>query len=72
MRKLLVPIAIVVVIGLSGCNTMRTSEPAAGTLATGVKVLVDDGTCGAGQVKQVTGSTPGVPRRKECVPRPAE
>ncbi len=30
-------------------------EPAAGTIATGISVLVDDGTCPAGQIKQVTG-----------------
>jgi len=41
-----------------------------GDLRLGQRVLVDDGTCPAGQVKQVTGSTPGNPRIKECVPMP--
>ena len=70
MMKAALPIVAIFVLG--GCTqTIRTSEPPAGTLATGQKVLVDDGSCSAGQVKQVTGSTPGVPRKKECVPRPA-
>ncbi|MDY8110172.1 DUF6719 family protein [Fulvimarina sp. 2208YS6-2-32] len=57
---------------VSGCQqTMRTTEPAAGQLKTGQTVLVDDGSCPAGQVKQVTGSVPGVPRQKACVARPA-
>ncbi|WP_342453386.1 DUF6719 family protein [Tianweitania sediminis] len=65
-------LAVSAAISLAGCNsTMMTKEPAAGTLATGVKVLVDDGSCPQGQVKQVTGSTPGVPRKKECVARPS-
>ncbi|WP_369413035.1 DUF6719 family protein [Antarcticirhabdus aurantiaca] len=59
---------------LASCQStprIVSSEPPAGTLATGTKVLVDDGSCEAGQILQVTGSTKGVPRKKECVPRPA-
>ncbi len=68
MRKLIVCLGIAAL--LTGCNTIRTSAPPAGTLATGQKVLVDDGTCPPGQVKQVIGSMPGVPRQKSCVPHP--
>lgn len=48
-----------------------TMEPAAGTLATGVPVLVDDGTCPTGLSKQVTGGDTkgGVARVRRCVPR---
>jgi hypothetical protein len=41
-------------------------------LRLGQRVLVDDGTCPAGQVKQVSGSkmTPtGVVRTRKCIPR---
>ena len=46
-------------------------EPAAGTIATGISVLVDDGTCPSGQIKQVTGGDTkrGVPRVRRCVRR---
>jgi hypothetical protein len=49
-----------------------SSEPAPGQLRLGQRVKVDDGTCPAGQIKEVTGtkmtSTGVVPARK-CVPR---
>ncbi len=64
-------IAFLVLMGLPGCQSILKSEPAKGTLPQGHKVLVDDGTCPAGQVKQVTGATPGTPRVKECIPMPA-
>jgi hypothetical protein len=32
------------------------SDPPAGTLAAGHKVLVDDGSCPTGQIKEVTGA----------------
>lgn len=65
-------IAIVALMGLAGCQSILKSEPAKGTLPQGQKVLVDDGSCPAGQVKQVTGATPGTPRLKECIPMPAK
>ena len=67
-----IAIGMIALLALAGCQqTMRTSEPAPGTLKTGVKVLVDDGSCPSGQVKQVTGSVPGKPRDKMCVARPS-
>ena len=45
-------------------------EPPPGTLAPGVRVLVDNGTCPAGQVYEVIGSpSAGVPRAKKCIAR---
>ncbi len=47
-------------------------EPAAGDLRLGQRVLVDDGSCPAGQIKQVTGArltAAGVERVRDCVPR---
>jgi len=56
-----------------GCqSTPLTAEPPAGTLPQGKKVLVDDGSCPAGQIKQITGGNGNsVPRKRECVARPA-
>ncbi|MDQ2954845.1 MAG: hypothetical protein M3R18_07935, partial [Pseudomonadota bacterium] len=47
-------------------------EPVIGQLPPGAKVLVDDGTCGAGKLKQVIGGnvTTGQPRVRSCVPHP--
>ena len=56
---------------LAGCQTrILSEEPPPRTLATGVKVYVDNGSCPTGQVLEVTGSSPGVPRQKQCVPNP--
>ncbi len=46
-------------------------EPAAGELRLGQRVLVDDGSCPAGQIKQVTGArltSAGVEHTRACVP----
>ncbi len=53
-------------------NQILPGEPAIGQLPTGTMVLVDDGTCPAGQLKQVVGGnvTTGQPRLRSCVPRP--
>ncbi|WP_317208182.1 DUF6719 family protein [Rhizobium halophilum] len=64
-------LALALAVGLTGCQTVLKSEPKAGSLKTGQRVLVDDGACPQGQVTQVTGSVPGVPRKRECVPMPA-
>jgi hypothetical protein len=50
------------------------TEPPIGQLPTDASVLVDDGTCPAGQVKQLIGGNvpTGQPRLRSCVPRPAD
>ncbi|HEX7888415.1 MAG TPA: DUF6719 family protein [Ramlibacter sp.] len=51
---------------------LLTSEPAPGTLRAGAVVYVDDGSCGADQIKQVIGGNPskGIRRQVSCVNRP--
>jgi hypothetical protein len=46
-------------------------EPAAGGLRAGKRVLVDDGSCPKGQIKQVTGGSrdKGVRRSRRCIKR---
>jgi peptidoglycan hydrolase-like protein with peptidoglycan-binding domain len=48
------------------------SEPGPGNLAHGQTALVDDSTCPAGQIKEVTGGSNrlGIPRTKKCISRP--
>jgi uncharacterized caspase-like protein len=48
-----------------------TAEPALGTLAPGSHWRVDDGSCGAGQIKEIiAGSMSGhIPRQRRCIPR---
>lgn len=51
---------------------MSREVPKDGTLSPGEVVLVDDGRCPAGQVKQVTGGNKArnIPREVKCVPKP--
>ncbi len=55
-------------------NQILKTEPAIGQLPTGAKVLVDDGTCPTGQLKQIIGGNLATsqPRIRTCVPRPAD
>jgi hypothetical protein len=49
------------------------TDPPPGTLQYGQVVLVDDGTCPKGKIKQVTGAkaiTPSGRRATKCVPYP--
>ncbi|TAK49964.1 MAG: hypothetical protein EPO23_01715 [Xanthobacteraceae bacterium] len=58
----------------ASAQTLPHQEPPEGELRLGQRVLVDDGSCPAGQIKQVTGArlTPsGVIRTRECIPRKA-
>jgi hypothetical protein len=62
---------------LSGFAASATAEQVAREqdildLRLGQRVLVDDGSCPAGQIKEVTGvklTTTGVARARKCVPR---
>jgi hypothetical protein len=57
--------------GKLAVSQILKQEPAQGTLRPGATALVDDGTCGAGKIKQVTGGDgKGSPRKKACVARP--
>ena len=58
-------------LGPAMTNELLKREPAIGKLPTGAWVLVDDGTCPAGQIKRVIGGnvTTGQPRLRSCVVR---
>ena len=48
-------------------------EPFDGQMVPGAVLLVDDGTCGKGKIKQVTGGEIGAmdprPRTRKCIPK---
>jgi hypothetical protein len=48
-------------------------EPFEGKMVPGAVILVDDGSCGKGKIKQVTGGEIGAmdprPRTRKCIPR---
>jgi uncharacterized protein DUF6719 len=56
---------------------MLKREPEMGALREGQRVLVDDGTCGPGKVKEViggnhvkVGGTKNIVRQRRCIPKP--
>jgi len=52
--------------------TILTREPDPGELRLGQRVYVDDGTCPAGQIKEVAGANltaSGIVRSRQCVAR---
>lgn len=63
----------------AGDTKVLAQEPGPGKLGSGETVLVDDGTCPPGQLKQVVGGSdrsikteirkPGTPRQVSCVRR---
>jgi hypothetical protein len=75
-----VAVAVFLVAGAAWAQSqpMLTKEPGPGQVKTGEQVLVDDHTCPAGQVKQVTGGhdighgTSGNKSKRiyACVPHP--
>ncbi len=46
------------------------SEPPSGTLPAGKRMLVDDGTCPAGEIKEVSGGSnrQNIARSSRCIP----
>ena len=63
---------------LSNAQQMLKQEPGAGQVPAGSVVLVDDGKCGKGKIKQVTGGSNmsggqmvagGSSRTRKCIPK---
>jgi Family of unknown function (DUF6719) len=59
--------------GSCNAQTVVKQEPFEGNMSPGSVILVDDGTCGKGKIKQVTGGELGAmnprPRTRKCIPR---
>ena len=69
LRISLATAALLLSIGAAQSQVLK-SEPTEGNLPTGKRVLVDDGTCPAGQIKEVTGGskTGHIARSSRCIP----
>jgi hypothetical protein len=63
----------VLICSLTASAQLLPTMPAPGSLRAGTVVLVDDGSCGADKVRQVTAGHrgKGIPRQEACVDRPA-
>ncbi|MCV9998606.1 hypothetical protein OE766_10130 [Pararhizobium sp. YC-54] len=50
------------------------TEPRPGKIQSGIKVLVDDNSCGPGKIKQVTGGSKrlGLDRKYACISKPSQ
>lgn len=59
--------------GACGAQTVVKQEPWEGKMEPGQVILVDDGTCGKGKIKEVTGGELGAmnprPRTRRCIPK---
>ena len=64
---------VLVAIAAQTGQTVVKEAPKEGDIPYGKDVLVDDGTCPKGEVKEVTGgsSAKAIPRKTRCVKRPA-
>jgi hypothetical protein len=68
--------AFLVTASSSHAQMVVKQEPFDGQMVPGQVILVDDGTCGRGRIKQVTGGEIGAmnprPRTRTCIPRAAK
>ena len=55
VRILVIAVALTLAPGNAGAATILKTEPPMGGLKQGQRVLVDDGSCGSGQIREVTG-----------------
>jgi hypothetical protein len=73
----LLGMAMAVVMSDAAFAQMLKQEPALGNLQEGRRVLVDDGSCGPGKVKEViggnhvkVGGTKNIVRKRRCIAKP--
>ena len=65
--------AIVLFPAMAGAAEILKEEPPKNSLPRGKVVYVDDGSCPAGEIKEITGGSQdkGVPRQVRCIKRPS-
>jgi hypothetical protein len=67
--SVVVTLAALLISAPAARSQVLQSEPPQGSLPVGKRVLVDDGTCPSGEIKQVVGGDQlGIPRKRQCVP----
>ena len=76
MRTIVGSAALAVLLAASSfckAETVVKQEPFEGQMLPGAVILVDDGTCGKGKIKEVTGGEVGAmnprPRTRRCIPK---
>ncbi len=70
MRCAVALLAILVMAQAAAAQTVVKQEPPSGALKRGTVILVDDGSCPAGQIKEVSAGAGTESRRtRRCVPR---
>ena len=76
MKTIIGSVALTLFLAASGAchaQTVVKREPFDGMMTPGSVILVDDGTCGKGKIKEVTGGELGAmnprPRTRRCIPR---
>jgi hypothetical protein len=62
-------LAILAMAEAAAAQTIMKREPPSGALKRGAIILVDDGSCPKGQIKQVIAGSEGRKRTRNCVPR---
>jgi hypothetical protein len=69
----LAALALLLAANSSDAQVVVKQEPFEGQMVPGAVILVDDGTCGKGKIKQVTGGEIGAmdprPRTRKCIPK---
>ena len=78
MRQIIGLAALPLLLAASSPSTAQVlkQEPLEGKMVPGSVLLVDDGTCGKGKIKQVTGGETDAmnprPRIRKCIPKNAK
>jgi hypothetical protein len=73
MKRIAVAVLLAALPAAAAAQTVLKEEPARRALKSGQVVLVDDGSCPAGQIKELTGGkgegAGSVRRTRRCVPK---
>jgi len=74
MTRIILPVAILAAMGSASLARTVQQEPAMGLMREGERVLVDDGSCGPGKIREViggnhvkVGGTKRVERIRRCI-----
>jgi hypothetical protein len=75
MKQIVALAALATLLAAAGSDAQVVKqEPFDGQMVPGAVILVDDGSCGKGKIKEVTGGEIGAmnprPRTKRCIPSP--
>ena len=75
-RRIVFAVVAFAAMGVLASAEVVTREPDMGQMKEGQRLLVDDGSCGPGKIKEVTGGnhksvggTKLIDRKRRCIPR---